>query len=60
MTETQQSDSLMRTTIDADERLKNVSRVLLTIRDLKRVGGYAVNSCARTADTVDSDDELLY
>lgn len=46
--------------IDVDARLQDVSRLLLTIRDLERVGDHAVNIAARTLYMVDADDELLY
>jgi phosphate transport system protein len=43
------------------ERLmQDVSRILLTIRDLERVGDHAVNIAARTLYMVDNDDDLLY
>jgi phosphate transport system protein len=38
----------------------DVSRILLTIRDLERVGDHAVNIAARTVYMVESDDALLY
>ncbi|ELZ20089.1 phosphate uptake regulator PhoU [Haloterrigena salina JCM 13891] len=37
-----------------------VSRMLLTIRDLERVGDHAVNIAARTLYMVENDDELIY
>jgi len=40
--------------------LEDVSRMLLTIRDLERVGDHAVNIAARTLYMVENDDELLY
>ena len=40
--------------------LDDVSRLLLTIRDLERVGDHAVNVCARTVYMVEHDDELIY
>ena len=43
-----------------DRRLKDVSRTLLTVRDIERVGDHAVNICARTVYMVKHDDELLY
>ncbi|AGB15311.1 phosphate transport system regulatory protein PhoU [Halovivax ruber XH-70] len=50
--------------VDAPESvepvLADVSRVLLTIRDLERVGDHAVNIAARTLYMVENDDELLY
>jgi phosphate transport system protein len=40
--------------------LADVNRLLLTIRDLERVGDHAVNIAARTLYMVESDDTLLY
>ena len=37
-----------------------VSRMLLTIRDLERIGDHAVNIAARTLYMVENDDELIY
>jgi len=43
------------------ERLmSDVSRMLLTIRDLERIGDHAVNIAARTLYMVENDDELIY
>ena len=39
--------------------LDDVSRLLLTVRDLERVGDHAVNIAARTVYMVDSDPELI-
>ncbi|MDG5821345.1 phosphate signaling complex protein PhoU [Natronococcus sp. A-GB7] len=48
-------------TPDEVERiLQDVSRLLLTIRDLERVGDHAVNIAARTLYMVENDDELIY
>lgn len=50
-------------TTDEDEIervFSDVSRMLLTIRDLERVGDHAVNIAARTLYMVESDDELIY
>jgi len=45
----------------AVERLMDdVSRLLLTVRDLERVGDHAVNVAARTVYIVENDPELLY
>jgi phosphate transport system protein len=45
----------------AIERLMDdVSRLLLTIRDLERVGDHAVNIAARTLYMVENDPELIY
>ncbi|SNZ06790.1 phosphate uptake regulator, PhoU [Natronoarchaeum philippinense] len=43
-----------------EELLNDVSRLLLTIRDLERIGDHAVNISARTVYMVESDDELIY
>ena len=40
--------------------MHEVNRLLLTIRDLERVGDHAVNIAARTLYMVESDDALLY
>ncbi|WP_280535439.1 phosphate signaling complex protein PhoU [Halopenitus sp. POP-27] len=40
--------------------LDDVSRVLLTIRDLERAADHAVNIAARTLYMVDGDPELIY
>jgi len=45
---------------EIEELLNDVSRLLLTIRDLERVGDHAVNISARTVYMVESDDELIY
>ena len=34
--------------------------MLLTVRDLERVGDHAVNIAARTLYMVETDDELIY
>jgi len=58
---------LIETEVDADtteeeiERImQDVSRMLLTIRDLERIGDHAVNISARTLYMVENDDELIY
>jgi phosphate transport system protein len=45
---------------DTDQLMADVSRLLLTIRDLERVGDHAVNISARTLYMVENDDELIY
>ncbi|MCT9097467.1 phosphate signaling complex protein PhoU [Haloarchaeobius sp. HME9146] len=45
---------------DVDAALDAVSRLLLTVRDLERVGDHAVNIAARTLYMVENDDELIY
>ncbi|MEF8814893.1 MAG: phosphate signaling complex protein PhoU [Halovenus sp.] len=46
--------------LDIESTLEDVSRALLTVRDLERVGDHAVNICARTLYMVENDDELIY
>ncbi|MFC7027108.1 phosphate signaling complex protein PhoU [Halomicroarcula sp. GCM10025324] len=43
-----------------EQLLDDVSRVLLIIRDLERVGDHAVNIAARTLYMVDTSTELIY
>ncbi|WP_122088022.1 phosphate signaling complex protein PhoU [Halalkalicoccus subterraneus] len=45
---------------EIEDMLQDVSRLLLTIRDLERVGDHAVNIAARTLYMVENDDELLF
>lgn len=45
---------------DVEALLADVSRMLLTIRDLERVGDHAVNIAARTLYMVENDEELIY
>ncbi|WP_049927787.1 phosphate signaling complex protein PhoU [Halopiger goleimassiliensis] len=51
---------LMEADPDDEHLLEDVSRMLLTIRDLERVGDHAVNIAARTLYMVENDDELIY
>jgi len=57
-------DLIERENIDSEKRIErmmtDVTRLLLTIRDLERVGDHAVNIAARTLYMVESDDDLLY
>jgi phosphate transport system protein len=46
--------------IETETLKTEVSRLLLTIRDLERVGDHAVNIAARTLYMVDNSDELIY
>jgi len=43
-----------------EETLDDVSRLLLTIRDVERVGDHAVNVAARTLYQLEGDSTLLY
>jgi phosphate transport system protein len=45
---------------EIERLLQDVSRLLLTIRDLERVGDHAVNIAARTLYMVENDDALIY
>ncbi|WP_247729302.1 phosphate signaling complex protein PhoU [Halovivax limisalsi] len=45
---------------EVEDLLQDVSRLLLTIRDLERIGDHAVNIAARTLYMVENDDELIY
>ena len=45
---------------DIEALMNEVSRLLLTIRDLERVGDHAVNIAARTLYMVENDDALIY
>jgi phosphate transport system protein len=40
--------------------MQDVSRLLLTIRDLERVGDHTVNIAARALYMIDNNDELIY
>ena len=50
----------LREETDVEGTMQNVSRLLLTIRDLERVGDHAVNIAARSLYMIENDDELLY
>jgi phosphate transport system protein len=45
---------------EVEQLMADVSRMLLTIRDLERVGDHAVNIAARTLYMVENDDDLIY
>jgi phosphate transport system protein len=45
---------------EIERLMADVSRLLLTIRDLERVGDHAVNIAARTLYMVENNDELIY
>ena len=48
------------TEAEVQQTMQDVYRLLLTIRDLERVGDHAVNIAARTLYMVENDDDLLY
>ena len=62
------SDTVVRELIEGEELggeeiepfMEDVSRLLLTIRDLERVGDHAVNIAARALYMIDNNDELIY
>ncbi|OVE84252.1 phosphate signaling complex protein PhoU [Natronolimnobius baerhuensis] len=60
----QASRQVVRGLVDADGSddtlLEDVSQMLLTIRDLERVGDHAVNIAARTLYMVENDESLIY
>ena len=45
---------------NVEAMMTDVSRLLLTIRDLERVGDHAVNIAARTLYMTENSDELIY
>ncbi|MEF8886187.1 MAG: phosphate signaling complex protein PhoU [Haloarculaceae archaeon] len=57
-------DLIEREDVGSDEEverlMRDVHRLLLTIRDLERVGDHAVNIAARSLYMVENDDDLLY
>ncbi|MFB6091764.1 MAG: phosphate signaling complex protein PhoU [Haloquadratum sp.] len=55
-----ESDPFGEDDTDAEAYMQDISRLLLTIRDLERVGDHAVNIAARTLYMIEDDAELLY
>ena len=53
-------DDVLAEDVSVEEIMNDVSRLLLTIRDLERVGDHAVNVAARSLYMVENDDELIY
>ena len=45
---------------EVERIMADVSRMLLTIRDMERIGDHAVNIAARTLYMIENDDELIY
>ena len=56
--ETEIDDESSETEIEG--LMTEVSRLLLTIRDLERIGDHAVNIAARTLYMIENSDELIY
>lgn len=56
--ETEMGDGINESEIE--DMLRDVSRLLLTVRDLERIGDHAVNISARTLYMVENSDELLF
>ncbi len=54
------NDPSTLTDTEIEVRLADVSRTLLLIRDIERVGDHAVNICARTLYMAENDDGLIY
>jgi len=50
----------VQTEEEVQQTMQDVYRLLLTIRDLERVGDHGVNIAARTLYMVENDDDLLY
>lgn len=46
--------------VAAEHLFAEVSRLLLTVRDVERIGDHAVNIAARTLYMIESNDELIY
>jgi phosphate transport system protein len=44
---------------DVEQLIQSARRLLLTVRDLERVGDHAVNIAARTLYAVEASDELI-
>jgi phosphate transport system protein len=45
---------------EVERIMADVSRMLLTIRDIERIGDHAVNIAARTLYMIENDDSLIY
>ncbi|RDI72399.1 phosphate signaling complex protein PhoU [Halopelagius longus] len=55
-----ESDPFSDEDLNSEDYMEDVSRLLLTIRDLERVGDHGVNIAARSLYMIEDDDELLY
>jgi len=60
LVETELEEREHTTEDEMEEFMQEVSRMLLTIRDLERVGDHAVNIAARTLYMIENDDALIY
>ena len=49
-----------KTAYEIEGFMEDVSRLLLTVRDLERVGDHTVNIAARALYMIDNNDELIY
>ncbi len=65
----QASDTVVRELIESEQMnpddnieqfMEDVSRFLLTIRDLERIGDHAVNIAARSLYMIENNDKLIY
>ncbi|ATW89773.1 phosphate transport system protein [Halohasta litchfieldiae] len=63
------SDTVVRELIESEQMdsdedieafMEDVSRFLLTIRDIERIGDHSVNIAARALYMIDNNDELIY
>jgi len=50
----------MQSDADIEQFMADVSRFLLTIRDIERIGDHSVNIAARALYMIDNNDELIY
>jgi phosphate transport system protein len=50
----------MQSDEDIEHFMEDVSRFLLTIRDIERIGDHSVNIAARALYMIDNNDELIY
>jgi len=48
------------TDVDLEGLLADISRLLLTVRDLERIGDHAVNIASRSLYMIQNDADLLY
>ena len=50
----------MQSDADIEQFMADVSRFLLTIRDIERIGDHSINIAARALYMIDNNDELIY